>query len=393
MALLLRRRGIERVRPLAGGYRAWRDLGYPMTGLSVASRSSRVHPDGPARRTRHRRLQVAQDRALNALETGRGVDDMTSRDYVMTMDTVKIMTSRPTGEHLRKVRQGRYAYRARSRPGDRPHRRPTTGAPAADGRAPRRGSQPAARIAPRHRCDRRSTSWPCCRRAAERGGDRHLDSSVLLRKVLGQPGSLREWAAIRTGVASALTETGECLRTLDRLRHAGGLADRGFARRRERSSGSSRHQVVEVTAPVLARAAQPLRPSQVRSTRSISPRPSCGASRPAATWSLATRYRAGNGSAGLDLFGRHLLRASLPGWVSEALEGLRKRISRTPDFSSSESKISSPAKRWLMSRFCRNPPPGARGGVEPVAKMRLVLDEVLGVARVVRRAGRRRTPA
>ena len=33
MALLLRRRGIERVRPLAGGYRAWRDLGYPMTGL------------------------------------------------------------------------------------------------------------------------------------------------------------------------------------------------------------------------------------------------------------------------------------------------------------------------------------------------------------------------
>jgi 3-mercaptopyruvate sulfurtransferase SseA len=33
VALLLRRRGIERVRPLAGGYRAWRDLGYPMTGL------------------------------------------------------------------------------------------------------------------------------------------------------------------------------------------------------------------------------------------------------------------------------------------------------------------------------------------------------------------------
>jgi hypothetical protein len=33
--------------------------------------------------------------------------------------------------------------------------------------------------------------------------------------------------------------------------------------------------------------------------------------------------------------------------------GFRKRISRTPDFSSSESKISSPAKRKLMSRFCR----------------------------------------
>ena len=35
MALLLRRCGIERVRPLAGGYRAWRNLGYPMTGLSM----------------------------------------------------------------------------------------------------------------------------------------------------------------------------------------------------------------------------------------------------------------------------------------------------------------------------------------------------------------------
>ena len=35
MALLLRRRGIERVRPLAGGYRVWRDRGYPMTGLST----------------------------------------------------------------------------------------------------------------------------------------------------------------------------------------------------------------------------------------------------------------------------------------------------------------------------------------------------------------------
>ena len=35
MALLLRRRGIERVRPLAGGYKAWRNLGYPMTRLTT----------------------------------------------------------------------------------------------------------------------------------------------------------------------------------------------------------------------------------------------------------------------------------------------------------------------------------------------------------------------
>jgi len=33
MALLLRSRGIIRVRPLMGGFRAWRDLGYPLTNL------------------------------------------------------------------------------------------------------------------------------------------------------------------------------------------------------------------------------------------------------------------------------------------------------------------------------------------------------------------------
>jgi 3-mercaptopyruvate sulfurtransferase SseA len=35
VALILRGRGIERVRPLAGGYHAWRKLGYPMTQLEM----------------------------------------------------------------------------------------------------------------------------------------------------------------------------------------------------------------------------------------------------------------------------------------------------------------------------------------------------------------------
>jgi len=34
VALLLRRRGITQVRPLAGGLEAWRDLGFPMTAAS-----------------------------------------------------------------------------------------------------------------------------------------------------------------------------------------------------------------------------------------------------------------------------------------------------------------------------------------------------------------------
>jgi len=86
----------------------------------------------------------------------------------------------------------------------------------------------------------------------------YVDSSVLLRKVLRQPGSLREWRIIQTGVASALVET-ECLRTLDRLRLRADLSDRDLARRRAavfRLVESM--ELVEVTAPVLSRAAQPL---------------------------------------------------------------------------------------------------------------------------------------
>ena len=86
----------------------------------------------------------------------------------------------------------------------------------------------------------------------------YLDSSVVLRVVLGQHGSLREWKTLETGIASALLEV-ECLRTLDRLRHLEGIVEGEIARRRE-----AVYRVVEAltliepTRPVLARAAQPL---------------------------------------------------------------------------------------------------------------------------------------
>jgi 3-mercaptopyruvate sulfurtransferase SseA len=48
VALILRRRGIERVRPLAGGFRAWRDLGYPMTALGPAGGSDPTKGLSPA---------------------------------------------------------------------------------------------------------------------------------------------------------------------------------------------------------------------------------------------------------------------------------------------------------------------------------------------------------
>lgn len=36
MALQLKRRGIERVRPLAGGFEAWRQAGYPVEPIEAA---------------------------------------------------------------------------------------------------------------------------------------------------------------------------------------------------------------------------------------------------------------------------------------------------------------------------------------------------------------------
>ncbi len=86
----------------------------------------------------------------------------------------------------------------------------------------------------------------------------YLDSSVLLRKILGQPGALPEWREIEAAVASALVEV-ECLRTLDRLRLVERLDDEAIAPRREAVFRLlAAVEVVEPTRPILARASQPL---------------------------------------------------------------------------------------------------------------------------------------
>lgn len=86
----------------------------------------------------------------------------------------------------------------------------------------------------------------------------YLDSSAVLRIILGQTNALKEWRAITRGVASALVEV-ECLRTLDRLRLAEGMEDTEVAKRREAVFRFMEAlEVVEITRPVLARAAQPL---------------------------------------------------------------------------------------------------------------------------------------
>ena len=86
----------------------------------------------------------------------------------------------------------------------------------------------------------------------------YLDSSVILRMVLGQPDRLREWKTLRAGVASALVEV-ECLRTLDRLKIREEIADAEIATRREAVFRLVEEiEIVEPTRVVLARASQPL---------------------------------------------------------------------------------------------------------------------------------------
>ena len=86
----------------------------------------------------------------------------------------------------------------------------------------------------------------------------YLDSSILLRVILGQRNAVKEWRAIERGVASALVEV-ECLRTLDRLRLRERLSDEAIALRREavfRLLESM--EIIDLTRPILTRAAQPL---------------------------------------------------------------------------------------------------------------------------------------
>lgn len=86
----------------------------------------------------------------------------------------------------------------------------------------------------------------------------YLDSSVVLRILLGAPVALPGWQAMQPVVSSALIEV-ECLRTLDRLRLVERISPEEIAIRRESVYDFvGRMDIVDVTALVLARAAQPL---------------------------------------------------------------------------------------------------------------------------------------
>jgi predicted nucleic acid-binding protein len=85
----------------------------------------------------------------------------------------------------------------------------------------------------------------------------YVDSSVLLRVVLGEPDRLRSWAGIDRPISSQLIRV-DCLRTIDRARIVLGLGDAVVAERR-----AALHDVLQafsliaVNRAVLQRAAEP----------------------------------------------------------------------------------------------------------------------------------------
>lgn len=96
----------------------------------------------------------------------------------------------------------------------------------------------------------------------------YLDSSILLRVVLGDARRLSEWSRITSASTNEIARV-ECLRVLDRLRLAGTMDDRELARRRatmlQLLSGV---EMIRLNRAVLERAADAF-PTQLRTLDAI----------------------------------------------------------------------------------------------------------------------------
>lgn len=85
----------------------------------------------------------------------------------------------------------------------------------------------------------------------------YVDSSVLLRIVLGEPDHLRIWPTITNAVSSELIRL-ECLRTIDRARIRLGLEDRRIAKyRADVLEAVDAFSLVALDSIVLERASEP----------------------------------------------------------------------------------------------------------------------------------------
>ena len=90
------------------------------------------------------------------------------------------------------------------------------------------------------------------------GGKVYVDSSVVLRRLLEQPGAIKDWSAWSGAVASELTQL-EALRTLDRLRVLDKLTASELADcLEELSLWTSSFEQVPIDRSVVRRASAPL---------------------------------------------------------------------------------------------------------------------------------------
>lgn len=96
----------------------------------------------------------------------------------------------------------------------------------------------------------------------------YLDSSVLLRIVLEQPGALPEWPTLTGGVSSSLLAI-ECHRTLDRFWRLDDLDEETYAAKRlDTAILLERFETVPLDEHVLRTASQPF-PTIVRTLDAI----------------------------------------------------------------------------------------------------------------------------
>jgi hypothetical protein len=85
----------------------------------------------------------------------------------------------------------------------------------------------------------------------------YVDSSVLLRVVLGEPGRIPIWSKITTAISSELIRL-ECLRTIDRARVRVGFDDPRIARyRADILEAVDSFRLIALDSTVLARASDP----------------------------------------------------------------------------------------------------------------------------------------
>ncbi len=85
----------------------------------------------------------------------------------------------------------------------------------------------------------------------------YLDSSVIVRRVLDEPGHELDWSQIDETASSSLAEV-ECFRALDRLRLIHAIDDVAHARLREQMFRAFETcEILEVSRAVFERAAMP----------------------------------------------------------------------------------------------------------------------------------------